>query len=108
MGAMPGRAVYIRMNDGDEHVFETRNEEGADRFVEGMRWVVARMSFNLVAGNLSVCCELLDVGFYDQGDDDETNLIPTLPIATSPKEEANWTSAMNDVTNNMVDKCSAY
>ena len=42
----PGRSVLLRMNAGSDYVFETR-DEGAALPVHGLRWLVARLSFNL-------------------------------------------------------------
>ena len=56
----------LRTEGGDHYIFEAMEDEGvAYRFVHGMRWIVARLAFNLIIGNLNVSCELLNV----DGDD---------------------------------------
>jgi hypothetical protein len=99
--AMPGRSLFIRTNQGVEYVFEAKTEEQAVRFIHGMRWVIARLTFNLIIGNANVSCELLDVEGSNEEDDDDAEKLPQTPI-----EEAQWTIAMNEVTSHLVDKAS--
>lgn len=96
--AMPGRSIFIQLNQGDKFLFEALNDEDAMRLNHGMRWVIARLAFNLIIGNLSVSCELLDVDRSGDPDSEEGRFPRTL------KEEAHWTKAMNDVTSHLVDK----
>jgi hypothetical protein len=94
--AMPSRCVFIRLAKGNEFVFEAESEQEAFRFVHGMKWVIARLTFNLVIGNLDVSCELVDVGLVKSSD---------LSSSTrSILEEAEAARAMDDVTVQMVDK----
>ena len=88
--AIPGRTVFLRLTRGRDFVFEAKSEEDAKRFVHGLRWSIARLSFNLVIGNLDVSCELLDVGLKG--------------APTSLIEQAEWTRAMDDVTDQLVQK----
>lgn len=88
--AMPGRSVVLRANGGADYVFEAPSEEHALRFVHGMRWVIARLAFNLIIGNVDVSCELLAI---DDAESDE-DYVPN--------------RAMNDVTNHLVDKSLLY
>lgn len=90
--AVPGNSLLIRTNPGD-FVFEAKNEEDAVRIVHGMRWLIARLSFNLIIGNVNVSCELLDVG----------NKAFKQRVG-----ESNRAMAMNDLTNHLVDKSSLY
>jgi hypothetical protein len=99
--AMPGRSFIIKMNRSPDCVFEAMDEKAALRFVHGMRWVVARLAFNLIIGNMDVSCELLDVGRHE--DSKEKTRIPQ-----SPAEEAKWSTAMNSLTNHLVDKASLF
>lgn len=100
--AMPGRCFILRMNKGTEYVFEARNEGEALRLVHGMRWIIARLSFNLIVGNVGVCCELLDVNRPDEDAEDCHGKFPS-----TLKDEAQWTMAMNDVTSYLVDKATS-
>jgi hypothetical protein len=100
--AMPGRSFIIKMNRSPDCVFEAMDEEAALRFVHGMRWVVARLAFNLIIGNMDVSCELLDIGRHD--DNKQKTRIPP----QSPVEEAQWGMAMNSLTNHLVDKASLF
>ena len=58
--SMPSRTVYLRMKNDQEFVFEAPSENAASRFVHGMKWLVARLTFNLVIGNMDVFFELLE------------------------------------------------
>jgi hypothetical protein len=100
--AMPGRSFVIKMNRSPDCVFEAMDEEAALRFVHGMRWVVARLAFNLIIGNMDVSCELLDIGRHE--DNKQKTRIPP----QSPVEEAQWSMAMNSLTNHLVDKASLF
>ena len=86
------------MNDGVEYVFETTSESATLRFIHGMKWVIARLSFNLIIGNLSVSCELLDVDRSGGSSADDDGKFPK-----TLKEEAQWTKAMNDATNELIE-----
>ncbi|CAJ1956453.1 unnamed protein product [Cylindrotheca closterium] len=82
--AMPSRSIVLRLAKGNEFIFEAPTEQEAFRFVHGMKWVIARLAFNLVIGNMDVVCELVDVD--------------------KKKGEATIARAMDDVTLQMVDK----
>eukprot|EP00522_Entomoneis_paludosa_P018926 CAMPEP_0172444338 /NCGR_PEP_ID=MMETSP1065-20121228/4395_1 /TAXON_ID=265537 /ORGANISM="Amphiprora paludosa, Strain CCMP125" /LENGTH=1057 /DNA_ID=CAMNT_0013194829 /DNA_START=124 /DNA_END=3297 /DNA_ORIENTATION=- len=82
--ALPGNCFLIRLANTD-YVFEAPDEEGAARFVHGMRWLIARLSFNLIIGNPMVSCELLQ------------------SIPSSP-EDMQRDRAMNDIANHLADK----
>ena len=82
--AMPGNSLILRFYSPTETplVLETQNGQEARRFIHGIRWVVARMAFNMVIGNSKVTCELLDV----------------------PPVLEDSINAMNDMTNLLVEK----
>ncbi|KAL7569878.1 hypothetical protein ACA910_008545 [Epithemia clementina (nom. ined.)] len=86
--SLPGNSVLVRLSEGD-HVFEAPNEEAAARFVHGMRWLIARLSFNLIIGNASVSSELLE------------------PVNSIPDEMLEE-RAMNDVSNHLADKTTQF
>ena len=90
--AMPDRTVIVGTNRGNDLVLEANSEDDANCFVHGMRWIVARLAFNLIIGNMEVSCELLDVS--RQKNDRPKN----------PLEEVRWSRAMNDVANSLVEK----
>lgn len=91
--AIPDNTFFVVLNNGKHVVFEASSEVEAKRFVHGLCWVVARLSFNLVVGNPLVSCELLSVEGNRSSDSPQT-----------PMEEALMSKAMNDVTNHLVDK----
>ena len=90
--AIPDNTFFVVLNDNKHVVFEASSDTEAKRFIHGLRWVVARLSFNLVVGNPLVSCELLSV-------EGKNSASPQTPL-----EEARWSKAMNDVTNRLVDK----
>ena len=98
--AMPGRSLFLRLNKGVDYVFEAKDETEALRFVHGMRWLIARLAFNLIIGNVSVSCELLDVG-EKMNVDDRYGMFPS-----TVKEETQWTMAMNEATTHLVQEVS--
>ena len=101
--AMPGRTVVLETASDDHPVIlELRSEEDAFRFVHGIRWIVARLSFNLIIGNLAVSCEMLDVGRKELQVGDRFGQSPS-----SGPEEIQWMAAMNDVTRELVGRQSA-
>jgi hypothetical protein len=82
--AMPGNSLILCLHNkvGTDLVLELLNSEEARRFIHGLRWVVARMAFNMIIGNPTVSCELLDVS-------------PAIEVSSR---------AMNAVTSQMIDK----
>ena len=91
--AMPGRTVCMKISNGTWFIFEAKSEEDAYRFVRGIRWVVSRLAFNLVIGNIDVSCELLDLGLIEES-----------PTPGSSVMEFDWSRAMDDVADQMVEK----
>jgi hypothetical protein len=72
----PSRTVYVRMNRGQEFVFEAPSEDDAGEFVHGMKSLVASLSFSLVIGNMDAVFELLQVKMPD-------DLVKTIPLGES-------------------------
>lgn len=95
--AMPGRTVCLKIANGGSFILEARSEEDAFRFVRGIRWVVSRLAFNLVIGNVDVSCELLDLGLIES------------PAVARPSSlmEFDWSRAMDDVADHLVEKTLA-
>lgn len=93
------RSILIRLSKGNNFVFEAESEDDAFRFLHGMKWMIARFSFNLILGNLDVSREMIDIG--------SVKLEPYNP-SRSPRsllEEAEAAKAVDDVTIQMMDKC---
>jgi hypothetical protein len=92
--AMPGRSICLTLTTGPTFIFEAATEEDAWNFVRGVRWMVARLAYNLVIGNLDVSSELLDLGLVEN------------PSARSPRSamEFDWSRSMDDVTDYLVGK----
>ena len=86
--AIPGNSFFVTLNNGGVILFEAKDEVEQKRFIQGLRWVVARLAFNLIVGNSRICAELLNYG----GEEDS---------AVEPDDE---TRTMDDVTNHLVDK----
>jgi hypothetical protein len=87
--------LVLVLQNGSRIVFEAGSSASARRFVLGLRWVVARLCFNLVVGNPLVSCELLSLGGADN--------VSAAACPSNMDEEALWSKAMNDVTNRLVD-----
>ena len=90
-------------------VLEATSDEDAKTLVHGMKWMVARMAFNLIVGNLNISCELLrpEQQQYElpetasavsngNGADEESMGPRRLPIRR--------TKVMNDITLHMIDR----
>ena len=96
----PSRAVFLRMNQGPEFIFEAPTENDAMRFVHGMRWLLARLTFNLVIGNVDVVFELLDEG--------------SSKTTASKLTRVNWMDdslrsvAMDDITEQLVERSVTF
>ena len=94
--AVHERSIFLRLQNGLNYVFEAKDASDAFRFVHGMRWLLARLVFNHIIGNVSVCCELLDIG-------EETNVVDRYRMfSSSTNEEARWIMAMNEATTHFV------
>ena len=96
--AIPGRSVCLKLKDDQYFVFEANSEDEAWRFVHGLRWVIARLTFNLVIGNVDVSCELLDA-----------RTMKTYGAAkpSSLFQEFEQTKAMDDLAEQMVSSLAA-
>lgn len=94
--AVPGRSVLLRINQGHDYVFELKDEVSALHFVHGMRWLVARLAFNLIIGNVNVSCELLQLG--------DCSIATKASLSRGAVLESRLPSAMNNLSNHLVDK----
>jgi len=87
----PENCVTIILNDKTILLFEASDAAEAKKVVHGFRWIVARLSFNLIIGNRDVCAELLPVPRRKKTTREQNNMMLTSEI-------------MNDVTNQLVEK----
>jgi hypothetical protein len=72
----------ITSEDGDIHVFETATVEERDRIVNGLKTLIARWSYHVIAGEVTATSELFETSSssnpernVNQSDDD----LPSLP-----------------------------
>lgn len=83
--AIPGNSLILRRHNAvDSLVLEANTPDITKRVIHGLRWIVARLTFNLIIGNRFVTGELLE--FQDE------------------VETGEELKAMNDVTNQLVEK----
>ena len=94
--AIPGRSVVMHLKDSSPFIFEAAAEEVVLRFVRGIRWVIARLAYNLVTGNIDGSCELLDVEFA------EPTRLPAERRQRSSQLKRDWSRAMDDVTELLI------
>jgi len=57
--ACPRHCFLLTLSDGDLLLFESQTEADVKRIVLGLRWTIAKLSFNIVIGNPDMCEELL-------------------------------------------------
>eukprot|EP00555_Chaetoceros_dichaeta_P004784 CAMPEP_0198256516 /NCGR_PEP_ID=MMETSP1447-20131203/6431_1 /TAXON_ID=420782 /ORGANISM="Chaetoceros dichaeta, Strain CCMP1751" /LENGTH=176 /DNA_ID=CAMNT_0043943193 /DNA_START=92 /DNA_END=619 /DNA_ORIENTATION=+ len=92
----PENCVTITRNDKTMLLFEASNATEAKKVVHGMRWIVARLSFNLIIGNRDVCAELLPVPRRKNS---------SRTVTHDEEHSRTLTSEiMNDVTSQLVEK----
>ena len=88
--AIPGNSMILKLHNSDsELVLEASSPTASRSFIHGLRWIVARLTFNLIIGNKDVCCELLEVQDSPYRD-----------------QNAQMNKAMNDVTKQLVEKAA--
>lgn len=88
--AIPGNSLILKLHNSESDlVLEASSPTASRSFIHGLRWVVARLAFNLIIGNKDVCCEMLEV-------------------QDSPCRDLNteMNKAMNDVTKQLVEKAA--
>eukprot|EP00980_Cylindrotheca_fusiformis_P026084 scaffold15311_cov136-Cylindrotheca_fusiformis.AAC.6 len=100
--------IFIKLTKGNEYFFQAASEPETIRFVHGMKWVIARLAFNLVIGNLDVSSELVEVvGSHNNSSANGATATTANDNYTIPRsilEEAQAAKAMDDVTFQMIDK----
>lgn len=93
--SMPRRTIFLRTSREHDFIFEGKTDDDAFRFVHGMRWMIARLSFNLVIGNIDVGCELLELRQHNY---------PAKQPHFSIIEEARRAKAMDDLTDQLIEQ----
>ena len=79
--AMPSHSFFVTLNNGGVILFEAIDEAQQQMFIYGLRWVVARLAFNLIIGNSNICTELGLIGMdathedIDSTMDDVSNVL---------------------------------
>jgi len=98
----PNNCLLLQLNDGTTHLFEAKDATDAKKVIHGLRWIVARFSFNLIMGNRMVCTELLP---------NRTTRIRPLAapqsfLETTPTDDDGTVTSVtwNSVTNQLVEK----
>ena len=56
--AIPNHSFFVTLSNGGVILFEAKDESQHQLFIRGLRWVVARLAFNLIVGNGNICTEL--------------------------------------------------
>jgi hypothetical protein len=92
--AIPGRSVLLHLKNNTSFIFEAETEDDVMRFVRGIKWAIARLTYNLAVGNLDGTCELLDLGLVDP---------KRRNTRRSTLLEFDWSRAMDDVTELLID-----
>jgi len=57
--AAPENSILLTLHDRSIYLFEAKNETEAKLVIHGLRWISARLVFNLLTGNRNVCSEML-------------------------------------------------
>ena len=58
--AIPQNNLCVTLNNGGIVMFEAKDEGDQKSFIHGIRWLIARLAFNLIVGNRKVCNKLLN------------------------------------------------
>ena len=71
----------ITSEDGDVHVFETATVDERDRIVNGLKTLIARWSYHVIAGEITATSELFDSGYKspEMSLNDSAADLPSLP-----------------------------
>lgn len=88
----PEQSILINFKNGVV-LFEAETESDARQVIHGLRWIVARLSFNLIMGNRTVVAEMLPMLIQDDSENVDEFGNDTLPDRL-----------MGDVTNQLVEK----
>lgn len=63
--ANPENSILITLHDGNIYLFEAKDDVEAKLFIHGLRWISARLVFNLLTGNRTVCSEMLPMSMHN-------------------------------------------
>jgi hypothetical protein len=91
--AIPGTSFFLNFSGGDPLLFETSSEFEQDRVVNGIRQLVARLSFELIMGNNKGISKKV-ISLQGINIPDSLNGVQDLLIA----------KAVSDITNELVEK----
>jgi len=59
--AVADHSILITLNDGKVCLFEARDLDQAREIIHGLRWITARLTFNIIIGNFNICTEMLSI-----------------------------------------------
>jgi len=59
--AVPEKSILITLNDDSVCLFEANDVSEAKKIIHGLRWIEARLTFNIIVGNVHVCSEMLSM-----------------------------------------------
>lgn len=54
-------SILITLDDDSIYLFETEDRHEARKIIHGLRWIMARLTFNIIVGNVHVCSEMLSM-----------------------------------------------
>ncbi len=91
-------SILITLQSGQLYTFEAEDEAEAKLVVHGLRWISARLIFNLLTGNRNVCSEMLPMAHSYPGSDSLRDSVSCRVFSSS---------LMLDVTDRLVDKSLA-
>ena len=97
--AIPGNSFFISLNTGDAILLEAKNPQEQQRIMMGLSQVIARLTYNLIAGDIDVCWDLFACA-------DQLTSEDISPESLTVEELDLWfiSKAMNDVTHRLVEK----
>jgi hypothetical protein len=59
--AVADHSILITLNDGKVCLFEAKDMEQARGIIHGLRWIAARLTFNIIIGNFHICSEMISI-----------------------------------------------
>jgi len=95
---VPECSVVLQLKNSTSFIFESGTERDAMRFVRGIRWIVGRLTYNLVVGSLDINRELLDLGLMEP---------PTSSTESTFFTHLDWSRAMDDLTEQLIENAVA-
>ena len=65
--ADPDLSILITLNDSSCYLFEAPDLDTTKKVMHGLRWVEARMAYNIIVGNMHICSEMLTTNEHFDG-----------------------------------------